>query len=135
MQNKVTFQPGTYYVGDPGLVLSNDDLRVLFQQIMYGKLKSGLREVINSHRCEDGHMKYDMCWFVATPNKSGTIYEQNGTGWGIEWGCFGVISWKWIENQLSFVPNKIEFIEPFDCFFDNNSITIGHLNFTYECPK
>jgi hypothetical protein len=52
----MTFQPGTYYVGDPGFVLPNDDLRMLFAQSMHGGLKSGPRELVTSRRWEGDQM-------------------------------------------------------------------------------
>jgi hypothetical protein len=87
----MTFQPGTYYVGDPGFVLPNDDLRMLFAQSMHGGLKSGPRELVTSYRFEDGQMVCDYYWLAATPHKQGTIYDQDNKGWGFDWGCFGVV--------------------------------------------
>ena len=46
------FQPGAYYVGDPGFVLPNDDLRMLFAQVMRGSLESGPRGLVSSTRFE-----------------------------------------------------------------------------------
>lgn len=127
----MTFQPGTYYVGDPGFVLPNDDLRMLFAQSMHGGLKSGSRELVTSRRFEDGQMVCDPYWLAATPYKAGTIYDQDNKGWGFDWGCFGVVPWKWIDNQGSYQPHKIEFTEPFECSATDDSITIGHFQFTF----
>jgi hypothetical protein len=134
MEPTMTFQPGTYYVGDPGFVLPNDDLRMLFAQSMHGGLKSGPRELVTSRRFEDGQMVCDFYWLAATPHKQGTIYDQDNKGWGFDWGCFGVVPWKWIDCQGSYESNKIEFTEPFECSFTEDSITIGHLHFTFS-PK
>jgi hypothetical protein len=128
------FQPGIYYVGDPGFVLPNDDLRMLFAQSMHGGLKSGPRELVTSRRWEGDQMVVDPYWLAATPHKAGTIYDQDNKGWGFDWGCFGVVPWKWIDCQGSYVTNKIEFTEPFECSFTEDSITIGHLHFTFS-PK
>jgi hypothetical protein len=65
----MTFQPGTYYVGDPGFVLPNDDLRMLFAQSMHGGLKSGPRELVTSRRWEGDQMVCDLYWLAATPIK------------------------------------------------------------------
>ena len=128
------FQPGIYYVGDPGFVLPNDDLRMLFAQSMHGNLKPGARELVSSRRFEDGQIVCDPYWFAATPYKQGTIYDQDNKGWGFDWGCFGVVPCKWMDCQGSYESNKIEFTEPFECSFTEDSITIGHLHFTFN-PK
>jgi len=127
------FQPGTYYVGDPGFVLPSDDLRMLFAQLMHGGLKSGPRELVTSCRFED-QMVYSFYWLAAMPYQAGTIYDQNNQGWGFDWGSFGVVPWEWIDCQGSYESNKIEFTEPFECSFTEDSITIGHLHFTFS-PK
>jgi hypothetical protein len=134
MESTITFQPGTYYVGDPGFVLPNDDLRSLFAGMMHGGLKSGPRELVTSRRWEGDQMVVDPYWLAATPHKQGTIYDQDNKGWGFDWGCFGVVPWKWIDCQGSYESNKIEFTEPFECSFTEDSITIGHLHFTFS-PK
>jgi hypothetical protein len=87
MEPTMTFQPGTYYVGDPGFVLPNDDLRMLFAQSMHGGLKSGPRELVTSYRFEDGQMVCDYYWLAATPHKQGTIYDQDNKGWGFDWAA------------------------------------------------
>ena len=130
----MTFQPGAYYVGDPGFVLPNDDLRMLFSMSMHGGLKSGPRELVTSRRFEDGQMVFDPYWLAATPHKQGTIYDQDNKGWGVDWGCFGALPWKWVTCTGSYVTNKIEFTQPFECSFTEDSITIGHLHFTFS-PK
>ena len=130
----MTFQPGTYYVGDPGFVLPNDDLRSLFSEFMHKGLMSGPKELIASIRWDRQHMTCDHYWIATTPSKKGTLYDQNSQGWGFDWGCFGVVPWKWINCQGSYESNKIEFTEPFECSFTEDSITIGHLHFTFS-PK
>lgn len=128
------FEPGTYYVGDLGFVLPNDDLRMFFAQSMSGKLKSGPRELVVSRRFEGDRLVFDAYWFFATPHKAGTLYDKEGNGWGFDWGCFGVIPWKWIDCKGSYESNKIDFTEPFECSFTEDSVTIGHLHFTFN-PK
>lgn len=124
----MTFQPGTYYVGDPGFVLANDDLRGLFAESMRGLLKPGFRIILaTSHNPE-------YYWVALTPDRQGTIYDENNNGWGFDWGCFGIVPWKWIESKSSYESNKIDFTEPFECSFTEDSITIGHLHFTFN-PK
>ena len=128
------FQAGTYYVGDPGFILPNDDLRMLFAQIMHGGLQPGPRELVTSRRWEGDQLICDPYWLAVTPHRSGTIYDQNNTGWGFDWGCFGVVPWEWIECKGSYESNKIESTEPFKCSFTEDIITIGHLHFTFS-PK
>lgn len=128
------FQPGTYYVGDPGFVLPNDDLRTLFSLSMSGNLKSGPLELVTSQRWEGNKIVCDFYWLVATPCKSGTIYDNENKGWGIDWGCFGVVPWKWLSCEGCYDVNKINFTEQFECSFTDTSITIGKLHFTYD-PK
>jgi hypothetical protein len=134
MEPTMRFKPGTYYVGDPGFVLPNEDLRMLFAQAMHGGLKSGPRELIASRRLEEGGMLSEPYWFAATPNKAGTLYDQDGKGWGFDWGCFGVVPWDWVVSQGSYESNKLKFTEPFECLFTEDNITIGHLHFTLS-PK
>lgn len=134
MEPAIVFNPGTYYVGDPGFVLPNDDLRMLFSQAMHGNLTSGLKELVVSRKFENGKFFSDYYWIATTPNKQGTLYDQDGTGWGFDWGCFGVVPWKWIDVQSSYESNKIEFIEAFECFSNDEQITVGHLQFTFN-PK
>ena len=128
------FEPGAYYVGDPGFVLPNDDLRMLFLHIAHNKLKTEDRELVVSRRWENNQWASDRYWYFATPHKAGTLYDKEGNGWGFDWGCFGVVPWKWIDCKGSYEKNKIEFTEPFECSFTEDSVTIGHLHFTFN-PK
>jgi hypothetical protein len=134
MESAIIFQPGSYYVGDPGFVLPNDDLRMLFSQSMHNGLSSGIRELVVSRRWENDRPLIDLYWIAVTPQKTGTLYDQDGQGWGFDWGCFGVIPWKWIDLQGSHLNHKIEFAEPFQCVSTDDDITIGHLHFTFN-PK
>jgi hypothetical protein len=134
MEPTMKFPPGTYYVGDPGFVLPNEDLRMLFSQVMHGKLEPGPRELVNSRRVVGEEVVCEPYWLAATPHRAGTLYDQDGKGWGFDWGCFGVVPWEWISCSGSYTPNKIEFPEPFACSFTEESITIGHLQFTFN-PK
>ena len=128
------FQPGTYYVGDPGFVLGSDDLRSVFYQMIRNKMVYGERCLDSSRRFENGMYVADFYWMAPTPHPSGTLYDQDNKGWGFDWGCFGVIPWKWIDCQGSYESNKIEFTKPFECSFTEDNITIGHLHFTFS-PK
>ena len=129
------FDPGVYYVGAPGFVLPNDDLRMLFTQCMDKTVRSGPRELFTSCRRENNEkLVFDFYWLALLPFKQGTIYSQNGQAWGFDWYCFGVIPWRWIENKSSYEEQKIDFTEPFICSFTEDSITIGHLHFTFN-PK
>lgn len=125
------FKPGFYYVGDPGFVLPNVDLRTLFARAMSQTLSSGPQELIVSRSCENGSMEVEYYWLATTPFKTGTLYDQDKKGWGIDWGCFGIVPWKWIECQGSYEGNKIEFKENFKCVASENEITIGHLSFKF----
>jgi hypothetical protein len=129
------FQPGTYYVGDPGFVLPNEDLRTLFAQTIQGGLRSGPRELEASMR-QVGIDQWvsDCYWLAVMPAKQGTIYDQNKNGWGFDWGCFGLVPWKWLSCTGSYDSNKIEFPEPFTCSSTENNIVIGHLHFASD-PK
>jgi hypothetical protein len=134
MEPAMTFQPDTYYVGDPGFVLPNDDLRTLFARSIYGNLKPGPQALLASRRQDGDQVLCDFYWFAVTPHKAGTLYDHNNVGWGFDWGCFGVVPWKWLDCEGSYESNKIEFTEPFECSFTEDSITIGHLHFTFS-PK
>jgi len=125
MESAMIFPPGAYYIGDPGFVLPNDDLRMLFSQLMQGILRSGSREFVASR---------GVYWFGVTPSKAGTFFDNDNKGWSFDWGCFGVVPWERIECRGSYEANKIEFTEPFECLSTRDSITIGHLHFTLN-PK
>jgi hypothetical protein len=84
----MTFQPGTYYVGDPGFVLPNDDLRELFCGTEMAHFLRRYKVVEESFKKADDEV--DIYWYCATPHKSGTLYDQDNKGWGFDWGCFGV---------------------------------------------
>lgn len=129
------FGSGVYYVGDPGFVLPNDDLRGLFSQTVSGILETGFKEVIVSRQhTPNGQIISDQYWVAKTPAYRGTLYDQNNKGWGFDWGCFGVIAWKWLDIEGCYDSNKIEFTSPFECFATEDGITIGHLHFTFN-PK
>lgn len=126
-------KPGTYYVGDLGFVLPNDDLRHLFAWNRDNTLQTGYKIVEESaKRSVDG--VWDIYWIAALPFKQGTIYNSQGNGLGIDWGCFGALPWEWVTCSGSYESNKIEFTKPFECSFTEDSITIGHLHFTFS-PK
>lgn len=131
------FNKGVYYVGDPGFVLPNDDLRMLFSWVMDGVLKSGPKRIETSTQSfldDEGNLitKGDFYWSAAIPFRRGTIYAEDNTGKGVDWGCFGVVPWKWVESQGCHLDEKVEFLEPFECSSDDRGITIGHLRFNYE---
>lgn len=129
------FQPGTYYVGDPGFVLPSDDLRQLFSMHMRKNFKTGFYQVVASRCMIDTKEICDAYWFCVTPNGYGTLYDKDNKGWGYDWGCFGVVPWKWTVNtENSYLDHKINFKEPFTCFSNNEGFSIGHLNFTFN-PK
>lgn len=128
------FEPGSYYVGDPGFILPNDDLRTIFSGFMNGKIKPGLRELVASRIITTKGMDRDFYWIALTPNKSGTLYDQENKGFGFEWGVFGVVPWKWVENKGAHLGHKFEFTQPFNCSFDDEGISIGNLYFSYK-PK
>lgn len=129
--NTIKLNSGTYYVGDPGLVLPNDDLRSLFTELANNMLVFGERELISSRRVEKGSLIFDSYWIAPTPNKVGTIYDQTGKEWGHDWGCFGVVPWQWLNCKGTYDLQKITFNETFECSFDDKVINIGHLSFTY----
>lgn len=129
----MTLKAGTYYIGDLGFVLPNDDLRMLFAWRSDGVLQTGYKIVEESvKKSIDG--TFDTYWLAALPNKHGTLYGADNNGWGVDWGCFGALPWKWVTCTGSYESNKIEFTEPFECSFTEDSITIGHLHFTFN-PK
>lgn len=132
----MTFQPGTYYVGDLGCVLPNDDMRSLCANLMAGTLSSGFHLLLGSgrHNKNIGKTIYDPYWYCVTPHQQGTLYDSNNAGWGFDWGVFGVMPWKWVSTESSYESNKIEFTKPFSCSCTDANITIGHLQFTFQ-PK
>ena len=132
MESPMKFKPDTYYIGDPGCVLSNDDLRGLFTEFMHGGIKSGVKPVIASLRYDKNEFISDYYWIATLPNKRGTLYDQNGKGYGFDWGCFGVIPWKWIEPKGSFLMNKFEFDNSFECLNNDSEIIIGNIIFTFN---
>lgn len=134
MEPSVILKPDTYYVGDPGYILPNEDLRTLFSEFMMGGIRTGLRDLIASRKFTSQGLICDFYWTFATPHKSGTLYGEKNKGWGFEWGVFGAVPWKWVENKDSYLDNKFEFFEPFECSFNDKGILIGHLNFTFN-PK
>jgi hypothetical protein len=131
MEPAMTFEPGTYFVGDLGFVLPNDDLRELFIDLRGERLTSGFKQITSSSK-EEFYGLPKFYWSVAMPYQQGTLYDQNGNGFGFDWGCFGVLPWEWVDGKSSYHSNKIEFVEPFECSFAEDSITIGHLHFTFN---
>ena len=129
----MTLKAGTYYVGDVGFVLPNDDLRHLFAWSKDSVLSTGYKIVEASAKVSYGE-DVDVYWVASLPCRQGTIYNTNNEGWGFDWGCFGALPWKWVTCSGSYEKNKIEFTEPFTCSFINDKITIGHLTFTLN-PK
>lgn len=123
----MTFQPGAYYVGDPGFVLPANNLRLIFGLILENKRLSGKDFVSSS----DKHVPY---WVAPTPGVSGTLYLNGETGYGYDWGGFGCVPWESIEFKDSYESHKFEFTEPFECSYNEDGIKIGCLHFTFE-PK
>jgi hypothetical protein len=132
MEPTMTLKSGTYYVGDLGFVLPNDDLRHLFAWNRDNFLKTGYKIVEESTKKPNEEI--DIYWLAALPFKQGTLYDSQGNGWGVDWNCFGALPWKWVTCSGTYESNKIEFTEPFECLFTEDSITIGHLHFTFN-PK
>jgi hypothetical protein len=127
----MTLKAGIYYVGDLGFVLPNDDLRHLFAWNKDSVLSTGYKIVEESVKVSHG-LDIDLYWVTALPCRQGTVYDENNEGWGFDWGCFGVLPWKWVTCSGSYEKNKIEFDKPFECLATDDSITIGHLHFTFN---
>lgn len=130
----MTFNPGFYYIGDPSYVLPSSELRPLFSEYMCGGFRKGVKPLVCSMRIENSMIITDYYWVLPLSHKEGTLYSQDGKGWGFDWGLFGAVPWKWIENQTSYETHKVEFNESFACLLTEDSITIGHLHFTFN-PK
>lgn len=126
------FKPGFYYVGDPGFILPSKDLRMLFQLILHGRLKTGAKRFLASERIVDGIELVEQYWVCKTPMKTGTVYDQENKGWGVDWYCFGAVPWEWIDNKHAYHDHRIEFTETFECLATDEGITIGHLQFTFN---
>lgn len=137
---KFNLKPGNYYVGDPAFVLHTDDLRALFidlfkNQTNPGCLPQGYKELVVSRRYDVIHgFVCDRYWLAFTPHKQGTLYDQLNNGWGYDWGVFGCVPYEWIEKKDAYTTHKIHFAAEFECSFTEDSITIGHLHFTFN-PK
>lgn len=121
------FEPGTYYIGDPGFVLPAKNLRLVFSLILQGKRLSG-RDTISTSLNKS-------FWMAPTPDIFGTLYRSDGVAYGYDWGGFGCVPWECLDCYEGIGPiHKFEFTEPFKCSFTEDSITIGHLHFTFN-PK
>lgn len=131
MENKLTFEPGAYYIGDPGFIFEDDDLRSLFKEILSPQgLQSGKKDFIASRQiCVDGD-KFHPYFVSKLPHCAGTLFDQNNNAFGFEWGVFGCVPWEWIQHKGVYESNKVEFTDPFDCSCTEDSVTIGHLHFT-----
>jgi hypothetical protein len=133
MEPSIMLKAGTYYVGDLGFVLPNDDLRLLLAWVKNDALQTGYK-ILEASMKDPSRLNPEFYWIIPTPHKQGTLYDSQGGGWGVDWGCFGALPWKWVTCTGSYENNKIEFPEPFECSFTEDSITIGHLHFTFN-PK
>lgn len=130
MQNNYKFKPGQYYVGDPGFVLYTDDLRPLFLELLNGHVTPGIRVIDLSRKMNDeGRILVEYYWLAPTPHRQGTIYDQFGNAQGHDWGVFGCVPYKWIEQKDQYQTNIVEFLEPFECKYSTKFIEIGHLRF------
>lgn len=130
----MTFGPGDYYVGDPGFVLPNNPLRMLFADLLHGKLKSGIKLIMEPDPVNDSLVIVSAYWIAVTPHLAGTLYDQDNRAWGLDWGCFGIVPWDCVAYPKPYETNKVTFTEPFTCSFTDDSITIGHFHFTFN-PK
>jgi hypothetical protein len=43
---------------------------------------------------ENGVLITSFYWMAVTPHLAGTFYDQDNTGWGFDWGCFGLVPWE-----------------------------------------
>ena len=131
----MTFQPGTYYVGDPCFIFEANDLRAIFSEILSpSNLQSGQKNLLASVKYGFDCEYYDSYFVAKMPGKSGTLYDEHNNGWGFEFGMFGCVPWEWIESKGGYENHKVTFTEPFDCSCTEDSVTIGHLHFTLN-PK
>jgi len=125
------FEPGTYYIGDPGFIFGDDDLRSLFKEIISPQgLQSGKKDLIASRIGGLEHDFFESYFVAKLPHYSGTLYDKDNNGWGFEWGTFGCVPWEWVSNKESYENNKVKFTKPFECSCTEDSVTIGHLHFT-----
>lgn len=135
MESTMKFKPGSYYIGDPVFVLFGDDLRMIFSQILHGKeLRYGIKPLVSTKRFEGTKIVCEPYWIAKTPNLTGTLYSQDGKGWGFDWGMFGCVPYEFIDGQENFVVNKVDFPEEFECSSTDDVINIGHLQFTFNPP-
>lgn len=127
------FDPGVYYIGDPGFVLPSEDLRMMFSEILRnGKIDWGFRELVSSRRQDGLNTVWDLYWAANLPYRAGTLYDQTGKSWGFDWGVFGCLPFKWIESSGTHDDGKVEFEEPFECLIVDDKIKIGHLIFSSD---
>jgi hypothetical protein len=120
------FEPGIYYVGDPGFILPEDDLRMLFSNLIYLNFENGRRDLVTSY--PNGKIEY--YWVVKTLSNGGTYFDEKGDGWGFDWGVFGVVPIKYTMRKNSYLSNQIKFDQPFSCYLKNDNIVIGHKFFS-----
>lgn len=125
------FEPGAYYVGDPVFILQSDDLRQILSEIVGPSgLVVGKKDLVVSAIAIIDGVIYEPYFVAKMQNVTGTLYDAQNNGWGFNFGVFGCVPWKWVENKESYVGNRIEFLDPFECAFTDDSVTIGHLHFT-----
>lgn len=128
------FNPGSYYIGDPGYVLDDRDLRNLLWQLIYDNFENGHRDLLSSFSYEE-KINTHMCnryWVVKMKNNCGTLFDNNGESYGYDWGTFGVVPFmeSFLPKGKNHQSNIITFDDPFECYLDkNNNIVVGDLFF------
>jgi hypothetical protein len=128
---KTKFKAGNYYIGDPGYVLPVNNLRVLFSRILhYPSSINGVTEILTSSEYSSKQVMGYYYWSCILPIKKGTIYDQTGKGYGIEFGSFSCIPSQFVQQPEAYSDSIITFDTPFECFKDDNKIYIGNFNFS-----
>lgn len=130
---KYSFPPGRYYIGDPGFVLHSDDLRVVFTQlILVNQFEPGAKESSHILKTKSYVEPDDRFWITKTPSNQGTYYDQEGRGYGFDWGIFGVVPEKLVELKDQYSNNVFEFTEWFDCYIENEKVVVGNKVFSTQ---
>lgn len=118
MSEKITFEPGDYYIGDIG----------------YGLGDSFPKEFLKLNNPYSGlHFLKDetKIWFAKLPNREGSLFDNTGNVWGFDFGCFGCIPYDKINTKGDYITNKVNFNEKFEVSYNDDIISIGNFTFSF----
>ena len=124
--DKITFQPGRYYIGDPSYVINDEEdwEEISAQTGCFGN------EPFSAYDENLFLLKGKECWADTTLYGDGTYFDNEGSEYWVDAGILGIIPSDAIEDSPDFRSGYgfVDFSEPFEVWNDDGVFHFGNMS-------